>query len=1086
MTRHTSDPTKRDARRQPADNNQEATALFSQTLLRQPSTRRPHSLNDYNQKQHPTSTAPEPIAPRDVQNLPNINNNSNGSIIEPAMLGSCGSLPMPLKHRLDSVSSEEGRQYPTLVDIQQRSQQQPKQQQQQQRRQLPFNSVPSVRTRQRTNSASSTATTSLTGLRTAAAAFIATMHQNHFQFPHKVLYPEVQTFSATHRDLQCDFSESDGERVKDSFASHELEIRSNNIQAKAVRNAVKYDHRQMLMGETDTEIEMDNNDDGAGQLMHKGRGQNSTPPLVLNLNNDINNEELFWRLPQYDPILFPSSATDATIDAIASSDAPLFPLSSYRRSSSLISQLKNSKPRPYQSIEKKEVNGTGQGLISSVQDHRPSIDLHDNDRLYHHHRQQGQYQHLQQDFSSEQNDIIDDAVAQNRSTSPIDKYAYQQEILTDDPTSPLPPLYFHSARDTPSVPSNQQHLRHQTVDNGSEFSDNTDRGSWVSELSSSPGILEHRAIQQPLHEHPKLHLFSAVDGRNRSDPDLMQKDSRSEQDREVFEVCSRRNQPGYTPSQNIHKALVSSIRSSFLASLNDSQRASLMDSNDSFGMIPKQQSSPECEVDTELYDFQQPWYQPQLRPIHHASPNQEYMSASDSFEREDERRHQGREEELLGVIAQLENDLQSLQNSRAELHAKLCDSEEHNERMLFDHDCELRRIKEEHDFQMKDTKKRTKRFYDETMRKRKRDEEKRLEGLKEQLTHAQTENKELRIAIRGLQRERLDAEQDQRDDFAIISRFIEEMLSPVVHNLTVRNIEPLQTVGHNKHCRWPFSIGDSADPVINQHDDDPFASATKVAEEVAQSNPEIPFSFPAGIVYMQYESAKTLQEPHDDSTTASSPERQNKWKEDNRLYARTKDSEAQRFEYLNSRRARKRHSDSSNASSGKTVVTPLSQQLSDQKEGISQHVIHPPTTDSTLKTHPSIYESEKSPGFTIPTTDRLSTTTTAVSSPQKHYTSTNLSSPTPSMTTNTTLATAAKEKDYDTKSLQHCLAEQHARYQKEIERIKQQCIRIYRQSLEEVRAEMKSKLDQRRRASSAVATTKATIPSRALAMAAAH
>ena len=52
-----------------------------------------------------------------------------------------------------------------------------------------------------------------------------------------------------------------------------------------------------------------------------------------------------------------------------------------------------------------------------------------------------------------------------------------------------------------------------------------------------------------------------------------------------------------------------------------------------------------------------------------------------------------------------------------------------------------------------------------------------------------------------------------------------------------------------------------------------------------------------------------------------------------------------------------------------------------------------------------------------------------------------------------------KEKVKD-RSFQQCLAEQHTRYQKEIERIKQQCINIYRQSLEDVRADMKFKLGQ--------------------------
>jgi hypothetical protein len=63
----------------------------------------------------------------------------------------------------------------------------------------------------------------------------------------------------------------------------------------------------------------------------------------------------------------------------------------------------------------------------------------------------------------------------------------------------------------------------------------------------------------------------------------------------------------------------------------------------------------------------------------------------------------------------------------------------------------------------------------------------------------------------------------------------------------------------------------------------------------------------------------------------------------------------------------------------------------------------------------------------------------------------------------------------DKSALQQCLAEQHTRYQKEIERIKQQCIKIYRQSLEDVRADMKLKLGQRRQRASSTTSATATV-----------
>ncbi|KAF9085755.1 hypothetical protein BGX29_001785, partial [Mortierella sp. GBA35] len=99
--------------------------------------------------------------------------------------------------------------------------------------------------------------------------------------------------------------------------------------------------------------------------------------------------------------------------------------------------------------------------------------------------------------------------------------------------------------------------------------------------------------------------------------------------------------------------------------------------------------------------------------------------------------------------------------------------------------------------------------------------------------------------------------------------------------------------------------------------------------------------------------------------------------------------------------------------------------------------------------------------------------TTAVPSPHKHH-----HTPCPPTKTKDEVDKDNKDKD---RSLQQCLTEQHTRYQKEIERIKQQCIKIYRQSLEDVRADMKFKIGQRRgdpqrrRASStAIAATTAT------------
>ncbi|KAG0269234.1 hypothetical protein BGZ95_002144, partial [Linnemannia exigua] len=911
--------------------------------------------------------------------------------------------------------------------------------QRQQQQQLP----------QRTNSASSTSTTSVTYLRNAAAAFIATAHQNHFQFPHKVLHPDIQPLSAQ-LDLQqqYDFEDDDSvEQDDDSFTSHELRTLPRDVRAKAIMiggggNGI-HDH------EVEQDLFMTDNDDEGQFDNERGQGFESTTPLLDlgQINNNVDNEDQVGRRPhQYDPILFPSStATDADIDALASSNAPLFPLLSSYRPSPSSSQLKHIRPYWSSSIEKE----TDQGLFtslssSSVQDHHLSTDHHRHNHLYQYqHRPQQQQQQRQTFFGQRQDNIINNInnKMQGRSASsplppPADNNyaaAYQQEVILDDPSSPPPPLYSHPT--SFSHVNNRQQYQRSAV-SGDDAGESADRRSWVSELSSEE---RHLTKQKQPHDHPMSFFSPMVDG-NGSGQSAAWQDSRSEQDREVFEVCSRRLQSGYTPSQNIHKALVSSIRSSFLASLNGSQRASLMNS-DSSGI---QQSSPR-EV-SDLQDFQQPWYQPQHLP-YHASPDQEYAASSSlwPFEKEEEDERRRREEELLEVIAQLEKDLQELHNSTVELQANLRESEERNERMLIEHRCDLRRIKEEHDHQIQDTKKRTKRFYDETMRKRQRDEDKRLQGLQEQLSQAQTANKELKTTIRGLQRERVEVEQGQRDDLAVLCLFIENVLGPLVIGLTSPGggskgkVGPLQAVESFKRRRpstitipaiatiiaprdhdltptaaVPHPVPFSAVPT--QQDGTPKLSATttfgaqqqqpqqcvsprgqKCMSLLEQFQSALSISFAKTLAdtvnsvttstcmtealpldsdkmsstippapALQQESPKTpapFRKTHHNhhnrqcsTVTATTPTtkqhgRHDTFTEENdQLASATQMYETERQEYLNSRRARKRYSDSSNASSGHTMVAasappppPPATVPSSNRQGVSKNIVAPST-----------------------------------------------------------------------------------------------------------------------------------------------
>lgn len=1158
-----------------SNNNQKAVTPLVPAVPPQPATKRLHIFKAVAQQQQQQSGSTIPRVPatrRHIHNLPD-DDSGNGSQTESTTTAPSNPwmfIPHASQPGSITVSNGEGAPYPTSLD----TQQPPQQQQQQKRRQLPFNSLPATATasaapaagaltRKRTNSASSTSTTSVTYLRDAAAAFIATAHQNHFQFPHKVLHPEILPLSTANLDLQHDFDSEDDD---ESFTSREL------------RSSLPRDVGMELMGGggdirdgIEQEFMMEDDDDD-GLEDDRGRAFESTTP-PLDLGQIVNSEERLWRRRNhYDPRLFLSTTaptTDAAVDAIASSDTPLFPPSSSYRPSPHITtttgQLNSNNLKGYWSTKTDEADQNR--FPPSVQDHLSSNDHH----LYHLHLHQHQDRkpHQRQMYLfGRQDSTINNTQMQDRSAShlspPDNNYAYQQEVISDDPSSPLPPPPLSFPSTTSFTSANSQHHPARRTDDANEFVDSADRASWVSEMNSaedrSQDKQQQQQQQQQPHDHP-MSLFSPTVGGNNGlgsggQVPLTRQDSRSEQDREVFEVCSRRLQLGYTPSQNIHKALVSSIRSSFLASLNESQRASLMN-GDSPGV---QQSTP---GDEDLQDFQQPWYKPQHLP-YYASPAQEH--ASRSFEKET---RQSREEELLEVIAQLEKDLQELHSSSVELQTRLHESEQQNERMVVEHDCALRRVREQYDHQIHDTKKRTKRFFDETMRKRQRDEDKRLEGLQEQLAQTQATNKDLRTTIRGLQRERLDVEQDQRDDLLVLCLFIENELSPMVFDLAGdrdgSGVTQLQAVGDFKR-RPPSTINTATTAIAksNLYDRD-LTPTTAVPHPVpiplptppSQDNPQ-PKSTTAAITgqctsprgqkcmslleqlqsalsivfanttavttpttpttlhsldkassiprpeearLQQEESPKTpapFRKTHSRHTsTATKPTttiatmattkhgRHNALTEDHlvRLH------ETERPEGLNSRWARKRSSDSSSASSGHTIVAPALPPMPFRKVVVSKLINTSTTAAATPppplppKIAPRVPSASEKPPALVSISNPNNATTTAVSRSQKHTpltTTTITSSPPPTKTntkSNNTVDTEEKgkekeenekekgkgkekEKEKKDRSLQQCLAEQHTRYQKEIERIKQQCINIYRQSLEDVRTDMKLKLRQ--------------------------
>lgn len=435
------------------------------------------------------------------------------------------------------------------------------------------------------------------------------------------------------------------------------------------------------------------------------------------------------------------------------------------------------------------------------------------------------------------------------------------------------------------------------------------------------------------------------------------------------------------------------------------------------------------------------------------------------------------------------------------------------------------------------------------MRKRQRDEDKRLEGLQEQLAQSQAANKDLRTTIRGLQRERLDAEQDQRDDLSVLCLFIENVLSPIVFDLAggrdSGGVTQLQAVEAFK-CRRPSTINTATTAIakgnLYDHDLTPtttvphpvpiplptpssqdnlppkpssitttgqctsargqkcmflleqlqsalstvFANATFVATPTTPHHPDKESSIPHPTVggLQQEESPKTpslFRKTHSRHTsTATNPITTTTMAttKHGRHDALTEDHlvrlhETERLEELKSRGVRKRNGDVSSASSGHTVVAPALPPMPFRQVIISDITSTPTKAAATLPPPrpakaPRVPSASKKPPASVSISTSNSATTAAVSSPQKHTplttTITTSSPPTKTKTkSNNTIDTKGKEKEKEKekdRSLQHCLAEQHTRYQKEIDRIKQQCIKIYRQSLEDVRSDMKFKLGQ--------------------------
>ncbi|KAF9949767.1 hypothetical protein BGZ70_001636 [Mortierella alpina] len=137
-----------------------------------------------------------------------------------------------------------------------------------------------------------------------------------------------------------------------------------------------------------------------------------------------------------------------------------------------------------------------------------------------------------------------------------------------------------------------------------------------------------------------------------------------------------------------------------------------------------------------------------------------------------------REQELLTLITRLEQQVADLYDANEDLQSSLHDSDTKLNRLIMEQDAQLLLQKEEHDRSVLDTKHRTKRLFDQVMRKQRLDEGKRLATVFKELQSVQSENTDLHARIQTLQETALAVVQDSKADASALEAFWDRVLLP--------------------------------------------------------------------------------------------------------------------------------------------------------------------------------------------------------------------------------------------------------------------------------------------------------------------
>ncbi|KAF9957245.1 hypothetical protein BGZ72_002026 [Mortierella alpina] len=300
----------------------------------------------------------------------------------------------------------------------------------------------------------------------------------------------------------------------------------------------------------------------------------------------------------------------------------------------------------------------------------------------------------------------------------------------------------------------------------STVTDNTPGGSWVSDLNA-----EEKGIARRQHNVHLRHSSPAMGTPLRT---LRQPETQESEDREVYRVCRGRMKE-FPPSRDNQTESMGAIRSSYLPSRGYNEGARIGSSRPHHTALGEHNREQGCsqQQDHEAYtltDMQE-----------NIERGQFLHSQFDVVDCEEEHRDslgRVREQELLTIIAQLEQQVIDLTTANEELRSSLHVSEERFDCLIMEQEVKLIQLKEEHEHSVLDTKHRTKRLFDQVMRKQRLDEGKRLATVFKELQSVQLENTDLHARLQSMQEATLEVERDSKKDARVLHAFWDQELLP--------------------------------------------------------------------------------------------------------------------------------------------------------------------------------------------------------------------------------------------------------------------------------------------------------------------